>query len=123
MSEQEEVSPSPRIYVFYSRTCATCRKKLGLALDGVTEQEQTNLTKALRLFEIKDFEIVKFDISIEQNKAQLLSATAKGDAFLPVLITPFAILENPPIASISDLIDALRGLKHLVPEEGHEKVA
>jgi hypothetical protein len=125
MTEQifeEELEFVPRILVFYSKTCMSCIKKLGLALDGVTQKKQTILTKALSLMERMGFEVIRFDITDEGNKARLLSTTGRGDSYLPVLITPFALLENPPTKSLPDLIDAILGYKALPFEAGHEKV-
>lgn len=125
MTEQmfeDELEFVPRILVFYSKTCMSCIKKLGLALDGVTQKKQTILTKALNLMERMGFEVIRFDITDEGNKARLLGTTGKGDAYLPVIITPFALLENPPTKSISDLVDAILGYKALSPEIGHERV-
>lgn len=112
----------PRILVFYSKTCMSCIKKLGLDLNGVTQRRQTVLTKALSLMERMGFEVIRFDITDEGNKARLLSTTGRGDSYLPVLITPFALLENPPTQSVSDLVDAILGYKTLSPETGHERV-
>jgi hypothetical protein len=112
----------PRVFVFYSRTCPGCIKKLGLLQDGVTQKTQTNLTKALDFMARSGFEVIRLDIDEDVNKSMLLSITARADAFLPVLISPFAIMENPPILSLSDLVDALLGLKSLVVETGHKRV-
>jgi hypothetical protein len=120
--KEEELEYIPRILVFYSKTCMSCIKKLGLDLDGVTQKRQTVLTKTLSLMERMGFEVIRFDITDEGNKARLLSATARGESYLPVIITAFALLENPPARNISDLVDALLGLKTLPPETGHEKV-
>jgi len=125
MTEQifeEELEFLPRILVFYSKTCMSCIKKLGLDMNGVTQRRQTVLTKALSLMERMGFEVIRFDITDEGNKARLLGTTGKGDAYLPVIITPFALLENPPAKSISDLVDAILGYKTLPPEAGHERV-
>jgi hypothetical protein len=108
-----------RIYVFYSSTCPGCIRKLGLDRNGVTQIQVTNLTKALELMRIGGFEVIRYDINEEGNKARLLSITARGDAFIPVIVTPFAVLENPSILSLTDLIDAMLGYKTLVPERGH----
>jgi hypothetical protein len=108
-----------RILVFYSSTCPGCIRKLGLKNDGIAEKEQTNLTKALVLMKVGGFEVIRYDINVEENKARLLSITARGDAFIPIIITPFAVLENPPILSIMDLIDAMLGLKTLATETHH----
>lgn len=120
---QEEEGYSPRVQVFYSKSCASCRKKLGLDLNGVTQKRQTNLTKALGLLERMGFEVTKFDITEEGNKARLLSTTGRSRTFLPVIIAPAALLENPSILSLSDLIDAILGRKTLPTEEGHEVVS
>jgi hypothetical protein len=120
--EEEEWAYSPRIFVFYSATCPMCIKKLGLKRDGVTQKMQTNFTKALELMARQGFEVIRYDIQEETNKARLLSITARGDSYLPVIVSPFALVENPPIRSIVDLVDAILGFKILVAEQGHEKV-
>lgn len=118
----EEDEYPVRIFVFYSHNCPSCIKKLGLKLDGITQKTQTNLTKALDLLAKQGFEVTRFDIMEETNKARLLSITARGESFLPVIVSPFALVENPPIKSIVDLVDALLGYKSLVAEEGHDRV-
>lgn len=120
--QEQEADYSPRILIFYSHTCPSCIQKLGLKLDGITQNNQTNLTKALDLLAKQGFEVTRFDIMEETNKARLLSITARGESFLPVIVSPFALIENPSIKSIVDLIDAILGYKLLVSEEGHEKV-
>jgi hypothetical protein len=119
--QEEELEYSPRILVFYSRTCPMCIKKLGLQLDGVTQKMQTNFTKALDLLARQGFEVIRFDIMEEGNKARLLSITARGESFLPVIVSPFALVENPPVRSVIDLVDAILGYKSLVAEQGHER--
>ena len=81
------------------------------------------MTKAISLLERMEFEVIRFDIKEESNKARLLSTTARGDTYLPVIVSPFALLENPPLQSLPDLIDAILGLKSLPIEEGHEQVS
>jgi hypothetical protein len=98
-----------------------CIKKLGLQLDGVTQKMQTNFTKALDLLARQGFEVIRFDIMEEGNKARLLSITARGESFLPVIVSPFALVENPPVRSVIDLVDAILGYKSLVAEQGHER--
>jgi hypothetical protein len=119
--QQEQEEYPARIFVFYSHNCPSCIKKLGLKSDGITQKTQTNFTKALDLLARQGFEVTRFDIMEETNKARLLAITARGESFLPVIISPFACVENPPIKSIIDLIDAILGYKTLVSEEGHGK--
>lgn len=112
----EDIDYSPRILVFFSRSCPSCIRKLGLKPDGITHKKHTNLTKALELMSRNGFEVIRKDITEESNKAHLLSITARPDIFLPVIITPFASLENPPLQTVTDIVNAILGLTALIPE-------
>lgn len=108
------VPPIP-VYAFFSHYCPEC-KRLGVPPEL---NRSGKLGRALTLLKTVGFDVIYLNIDRKPDKEFLLSITCRLRTVLPVVITPFAILENPGGDSVEDFVDGLLGRKILTKEEGY----